>query len=385
MIPTLSSFSFPRVEVPNTDLSGLIHPNYKTVNKLIMVGNGFDLAHSLRSGFQHFVYDYIKKVIEEVSENLSYTDDNITIRIRNKVVLSEVFTALEYGNYTSNLERLISVDRGLNKIKSKLFREIIREVSSKKWVDIEVSFYESLISHLANKEVSKIETTNSELESIRHNLIEYLKREEDRTTINPHPDLLGQFQEPILKGEALINTIETDIEASSYYFLNFNYTNILKKYVEQMPPDSSTLNYIHGALNTEDSLGQEPIFGFGDELDKNYSAFEDLRDDSAFEHIKSFKYLEAENYRNLMEFIEGEPFQVCIFGHSCGVSDRTMLNKIFEHENCISIKVYYYQDGYKNDYTTKNYSIARCFKDKSSFRNKVVNFTRCSPMVQPSL
>jgi hypothetical protein len=114
------------------------------------------------------------------------------------------------------------------------------------------------------------------------------------------------------------------------------------------------------------------------------SAFEDLRDDSAFQHIKSFKYLEANNYRNLMEFVEAYPFQVCIFGHSCGISDRTMLNKIFEHENCISIKTYYHKkDDGSNDYTTKNYSIARCFKDKSLLRNKVVDFSLCRPMVQP--
>lgn len=257
--------------------------------------------------------------------------------------------------------------------------EITSQIETKKWVDIEVSFYDLLIKipHFRPD-------INSDLKHIRHLLIEYLKKEEAKTSITPHPELLKLFHEPILQREALINTIDEDKKANSYYLLNFNYTNILKKYADLMPPSRTTLNHIHGALNKNDSNGQDPIFGFGDELDKNYSAFEDLRDDSAFEHIKSFKYLEAVNYRNLMEFVESNPFQVYIFGHSCGVSDRTMLNKIFEHENCISIKVYYYKDGDKNDYTTKNYSIARCFKDKSSLRNKVVNFKYCSPMVQPS-
>ena len=30
-------------------------------------------------------------------------------------------------------------------------------------------------------------------------------------------------------------------------------------------------------------------------------------------------------------------------GHSCGTSDRTMLNTLFEHRNCVSIKPFYYE------------------------------------------
>jgi len=39
-----------------------------------------------------------------------------------------------------------------------------------------------------------------------------------------------------------------------------------------------------------------------------------------------------------MEFVESDNFQVHIYGYSCGVSDRTMLNKIFQHEKCFLLK-----------------------------------------------
>jgi hypothetical protein len=35
-----------------------------------------------------------------------------------------------------------------------------------------------------------------------------------------------------------------------------------------------------------------------------------------------------------------DSFQVLIMGHSCGLSDRTLLNIVFEHNNCRSIKVF---------------------------------------------
>ncbi|WP_412850697.1 hypothetical protein ACL0VS_19415 [Chryseobacterium sp. PMSZPI] len=86
------------------------------------------------------------------------------------------------------------------------------------------------------------------------------------------------------------------------------------------------------------------------------------------------KYLESDSYKRLLDFINSNNYQVFIFGHSCGISDRTLLNTLFEHKNCSSVKPYYRQ---KND-GTDNYSemirnISRNFTDKASMRDKVVN------------
>lgn len=106
------------------------------------------------------------------------------------------------------------------------------------------------------------------------------------------------------------------------------------------------------------------------------------KNEEIFTNIKSFKYLQLQNYRNISEFIESEPYQVHIFGHSCGLSDRTLLNTIFENENCISIKPYYFENNGTDDYIQNSYSIARHFKSKTKLRIKVVNKTDCEPMVQ---
>ena len=70
-------------------------------------------------------------------------------------------------------------------------------------------------------------------------------------------------------------------------------------------------------------------------------------------------------------------------GHSCGNSDRTLLNTLFEHENCVSIKPFYYQKDEENDnYSEITQNISRNFTDMQSFCDKVVNKTLCEPMPQ---
>ncbi len=155
--------------------------------------------------------------------------------------------------------------------------------------------------------------------------------------------------------------------------LNFNYTNTPQKYLR----DDSNINYIHGKLSSPQSV----IFGYGDELDENYTKLQNLNDNEYLRYIKSIRYLELDNYRNVLRFIESAPFQVCIMGHSCGNSDRTLLNTIFEHKNCISIKPYYYrkEDGTDN-YIELIQNISRNFKDMKLMRDRVVNKMYCEPL-----
>lgn len=136
-------------------------------------------------------------------------------------------------------------------------------------------------------------------------------------------------------------------------FLNFNYTATPELYINNhkgaVQPNSVRINYIHGKLNTPEN---PMIFGFGDELDTNYSKLELTKINGFFNYIKSFWYFKTGNYHELVRFIESEEFQVFTFGHSCGLSDRTMLNIIFEHKNCKSVKIYYHGSPTgRNNYT----------------------------------
>lgn len=137
--------------------------------------------------------------------------------------------------------------------------------------------------------------------------------------------------------------------------------------------------HIHGKLKDKNN---PIIFGYGDELDDDYKRIENLNDNKFLENVKSIKYLETDNYKRLLEFLETEEYQVFIMGHSCGISDRTLLNTIFEHDNCISIKPYYYVDieTGKDNYQDIIQNISRNFTDKVKMRDRVVNKNYCKPL-----
>lgn len=174
------------------------------------------------------------------------------------------------------------------------------------------------------------------------------------------------------------NKLQTDrnvILPESIMFLNFNYTDTIEKYINnntfitQKIHHTPAINYIHGKADNE------IIFGFGDEIDTKYMNLENENDKEFLKFIKSFGYFNDKNYQNLIRFIDSGIFELYIWGHSCGLSDRTLLNMIFEHENCKSIKIYHHKraDG-SNNYVELTQEISRHFRDKLMMRKKIVPF-----------
>ena len=170
---------------------------------------------------------------------------------------------------------------------------------------------------------------------------------------------------------------QVGIKPENIMILNFNYTANANRYLQQ--EDCFRLNQIHGDLLNAKNI----IFGYGDELDRDYNDILSLNDNEYLRNMKSIKYLESSNYRDMLSFIESAPYQVYIMGHSCGNSDRTLLNTLFEHRNCVTIKPFYYEkeDGTDN-YLDLVQNISRNFTDMKLMRDRVVNKTFCEPMPQ---
>ncbi|MCS4226416.1 hypothetical protein [Sphingobacterium sp. BIGb0165] len=123
------------------------------------------------------------------------------------------------------------------------------------------------------------------------------------------------------------------------------------------------------------------IFGFGDEIDADYLEMEKTNNNDFLTYIKSFGYFNNTNYKQLIDLIDSDSFVVYIWGHSCGLSDRTLLNMIFEHDNCAAIKPYYWQrDDNTDNYLEITQNISRHFRNKQKMRNRVVNKEFCSAL-----
>ena len=226
---------------------------------------------------------------------------------------------------------------------------------------------------------------NRRLEFLRDKLIEYLSNESKKNFT-----VIKEIEEKIYRlisiDEIYVGNrnylgpkfLEQYYDTSYIMLLNFNYTNTPQRYMVNHA--HVTINYIHGHLNDPKSV----IFGYGDELDKEFPRLKEEYDNECLRHAKSINYLDSDNYRKMLEFIESEPFQVVIMGHSCGTSDRTLLNTIFEHPNCVSIKPYYYiNDKGEDNYQELVQNIYRNFTDMKLMRDRVVSKKLTEPLTTP--
>lgn len=365
------------------------------MNRLILLGNGFDLAHGLRTSYNDFILWYLITSIEEAQKNGEYNDDILTIKKNPNYLtpfsgdISLLVTSL-YS--TDGLARLFSNDvhsyqrNGFEHsisvritVHTDFMRSLFNDCSIQNWVDIENKYYEALkevldldyLKAIKTNEKDHLRQLNDTMEVLTSNLQRYLKTQETRNTALGIDRIFGLD----INESEFVHWSKVENKAlEKTLILNFNYTPTVENYtlINRNSNEEIKVNYIHGQLNYE----QNPlIFGFGDELDDNYKRIEEHPTKGLFRHIKSFGYFKTRNYHDLIRYIESGQYQVFILGHSCGLSDRTMLNMIFEHDNCMSIKIYYYQSDEKsNNYTDLTEEISRHFKSKTKMRERIVCF-----------
>ncbi len=355
------------------------------MNRLIIIGNGFDLAHGLKTSCKHFILHYLSNVWGELM-NGHYED--------RLVKIDRSFAYFEKHDLNFSIDTALSIFKKIDKttsdnpddaymvFRSNFFNAIFKKIVTLNWADIETEYFNELydIINKANRRSdnrignealknSQIKSLNEDLDYIQKLLIEYLRSQENDfnnngITIDGYNAL---FKEMIYEGERALVNKNYPLKT---LFLNFNYTNTLSKYA-----NNTDIINIHGTLD------EEPIFGFGDDTSEKYSNLENEYNNEALKKIKSFKYLDNSEYYKLIHFTNLKAFQVHIYGHSCGVSDRTLFKQIFENANCKSIKIFYY--NYK-DFEEKKYEISRHFNNKVEFLKKVISLDYLRTMPQKS-
>jgi len=407
------------------------------MNRIVLIGNGFDLAHGLPTSYEDFISWYWDQRVKDFSRAFGqYSEDCLcTFEIGYPNTWNDFYNqkVSPYSNPRGRdiVERIRQKQYG-TQIKvsfSPFFSNIIESIETKGWVDIESEYYRLLInSTIQQTSDIGLNELNKHFAFLKELLIDYLNLL-NYNKIKKIESIYNNIYCPIMRNEISIegqhfvneyvndwmekNDFDLhekidrfDLSATDYIneiinykntsnarrvlldyprlymlpdyilLLNFNYTNTSHFY-ENMKCCMTT--HIHGNLQDSSRI----IFGYGDELDSMYKQLQALNDNECLRNIKSINYLESANYRSALSFMESAPFQVVIMGHSCGNSDRTLLNTLFEHKNCISIKPYYYQ---KND-GTDNYldiiqNISRNFTDMKLMRDRVVNKTYCEPLPQ---
>lgn len=213
----------------------------KVVNKLVLVGNGFDLSLGLKTRYEDFLLWYFKSfIIKSLKKrgNLRNTKGDLLFSFND----DELFTFYNKRNYSFEDKNILSFTHDMDsyqkikdyilsgphkfnyEFKSKLLEKIFKD-SIDSWGDIENAYFELLKDCLKGK--TDIEILNKELNQLEKLLHQYLNQldytksldfELSKKYINQLTSNIRETDiiDKLRKGQ----NIKTDV----IFFLNFNYT-----------------------------------------------------------------------------------------------------------------------------------------------------------------
>lgn len=320
------------------------------MNNLIILGNGFDLAHGMKTSYG----DLITYLIEEHCKDKSKFNKLLKlpedINDVNVFFIELKYVSLKRREY--ELDRFGEVINSPNLeeyFPSPFFEKLLREKANKDtWADIETFYFREL--NLCEDEEA-VKQLNQEFEDLKEALQEYLRTEEEKDT-----EMNETFQ-------YVFGSLCTDTST----ILNFNYTDT----VERLYKDEITetdLIHIHGELFAE---ANPIIFGYAADNGEINSLL-DKDENEYLYNIKRHAYLAANNKRRLQYYLDtNENINVFIIGHSCGLSDKLILGEITKHEHVKSIRILYYET-YAN-YRNTHINLDRIMRDEVCFE-RIINF-----------
>ena len=322
------------------------------MNRIVLIGNGFDLAHGLKTKYEHFIKWYwdqrlhnivlehnvvsadvlcsLKILPQSGCENwylLSYNNSFFKDPFKNEWKLSGQEFIKELENRPDSFEITYSP----------FLKNICKSIETKKWVDIENEYYRLLTKYaLEDKSENDVYALNNQLAEMRGLLIDYLNTINVQE-IKANSQIRSKLYSPIKEDDIAIGSkrlfddyIDWCMKQEQDYWKSkmikygdqFSYIdvenykeNLEKGYAEKYPrpfmmPDNIMLlsfnytktaslyetdnfktNYIHGRLEHFESV----IFGYGDELDEKYKELQNSGNNDCLYNIKSIKYLESDN------------------------------------------------------------------------------------------
>ncbi|MGJ1283691.1 AbiH family protein [Sphingobacterium spiritivorum] len=381
----------------------------KRINKIILIGNGFDISHGLKTKYQDFLKSYLLKCVDETEEcdypEIFKFEDSCIKLLWNRNfykngkqdVKADLSQQWSFGNdlkkYIKNYNKYDRPNSNLEiYAKNSFVYSILRECFSSNWSGIEDCIYSFLKqchiklkgyrddisisksnSKFYNVQLEHIKSLNASVECFKSNLISYLRHQNSPESFNFH-----LFDNRLQWGWKFDKNLFKNMDGSrDVLFLNFNYTTyyieMIQKYQikEHFTDNHTVFDFINIHGNINDSI-DDIIFGVGDEQDTMYSEIETLYDNEWLKNIKSFHYFRKEYYQKILGFIARGDYEIFVIGHSCSITDRTLLNMLFENEACKKIHVYHYKGI--DSYLSTTYNIARNFKDKVKLREVLMPY-----------
>lgn len=194
------------------------------MNRVIIIGNGFDKAHGLATGYRDFIDNYWTNVSGHIFDGYKrwlaehWGSINDPSPYEDEFVLFEVFRDKQHKtpepSYPQSYSTPYDEVRGLISIfndstnmrydgsvrltfKSKFFEHISSRCSFNNWVDIENEYYGKLKELLAEDDAvirnEKVRTLNRDFDAVKKRLEIYLTEVFQKTQMKPFPSIQEAF------------------------------------------------------------------------------------------------------------------------------------------------------------------------------------------------
>ncbi|MGB0973464.1 MAG: AbiH family protein [Flavobacteriaceae bacterium] len=280
------------------------------IKNLLIIGNGFDLAHSLETDYKSFIKNHL------IDEGLK--KGFITIQKENVVNNPNYKLKNNISNQYKNIET-----------KNYFLSRLLNEFNLINWVDIEKLYFKIL-----TEEKYDVKKLNEEFSLIKKELEIYLTSVSKERTGNH----MYQFF------DGLATQKENEL-----MILNFNYTEVFQRMYADSFKEPKIIN-IHGQLN---SPNNPIVFGYAP-TDIETINLINKGDNDYLKNIKKYYYKRTDSELQLNQFLVTKykkDIHVHILGHSCGTSDRNILKQIFTNESVKKINIMYHEN-YDNYFNT---------------------------------
>lgn len=350
-------------------------------NVILIIGNGFDVAHKLKTAYSNFadcfldekiVPELIRTIRERGAEHPFFETGflkKLAKRGGGTINLKDYHDAIWFYSSKNHIEKMIEYIRNhydvLEHVLNNTFLAKLYGGPDKNWFDIENIYFAELtklknvtLNNRGTSIVDKLKKTNSEFLELKEFVSQYL----NSLVVKKDP-IIDKFLTVNLKG------------VKSVYVVNFNYTSTIKEYFEES--ETVGINYVHGSLE-ENNI----VFGYGNDQNADYQEMKNMDIDEFLEFFKTFDYLNNPSYDKIYsEALDVfDDFDAYVLGHSLGMTDKTLLSEILNSDKCKKIHLFKRKD-YLDDvpeqeksFRKLTYSASRILTNERSLRKKIVSF-----------
>jgi len=354
----------------------------KSIPQVIILGNGFDLAHGLETSFPHFANYYIEQKIIPELENVIFnkaTHSNLfqesfvreMIRKGSDFPLKNDYNGKLYywikGYKFNEVIEYLKINSAV--IKNFIINTFLGKLYSneyKNWFDIENAYFYELVQ-LKAEAIEK--GNNFSKERLLKLNKEFLEIKIELHNLN--------------KSQDIQNFLDTHLKsAPAAYVINFNYTNTIELYLDKYKTNPNfEVNYVHGSLEKNNI-----IFGYGNDKNRHYQDIKNLEIDEFLTFFKTFEYLRTPNYNmvaaRLLETYSN--YNILVLGHSLGTTDKTLLGEVFNSSKCWYVSLFKRKDledkpdEVDREFNKLTYAASRIFSREETMRKKIKNFEQSS-------